>query len=307
MCADCKGNREHLRVLHSRLTEQPWRPGLFCPDMGVIALVLLAAAAALLVATEWPRVGSRVGLDARRRRRHGSAARSKLQGRADRTGPRTRTVRPLRRPERDLARTCRPDRRERTRSARLKRVTVTVVASRDVLRQDRRHVFHVLRLLVVAHGQHDLVAARSRRDPHAQACVPRRPHAQRCPSTVVMIDTGSTPDAPDRSPRQPPRPSSKRGWSFGGVTSLIQKRNGRQAGFQRRPSRVSNTMLYVPSEGKISAGDLPGSRRIARGRDSDLGAAPGSRRGGARRRRAGHAGRRAPTALRRRSSPGCRG
>ena len=36
--------------------------------MGVIALVLLAAAAALLVATEWPRVGSRVGLDARRRR-----------------------------------------------------------------------------------------------------------------------------------------------------------------------------------------------------------------------------------------------
>ena len=36
--------------------------------MGVIALVLLAAAAALLVATEWPRVGARVGLDARRRR-----------------------------------------------------------------------------------------------------------------------------------------------------------------------------------------------------------------------------------------------
>ena len=36
--------------------------------MGVIALVLLIAAAALLVATEWPRVGSRVGLDARRRR-----------------------------------------------------------------------------------------------------------------------------------------------------------------------------------------------------------------------------------------------
>jgi hypothetical protein len=36
--------------------------------MGVIALVLLVAAVALLVATEWPWIGSRVGLDARRRR-----------------------------------------------------------------------------------------------------------------------------------------------------------------------------------------------------------------------------------------------
>jgi hypothetical protein len=36
--------------------------------MGVIALVLLAAAVALLIATEWPWISSRVGLDARRRR-----------------------------------------------------------------------------------------------------------------------------------------------------------------------------------------------------------------------------------------------
>jgi hypothetical protein len=46
--------------------------------MGVIALVLLAAAVALLVATEWPRVGSRVGLDARRRRER-SRRKSKLR------------------------------------------------------------------------------------------------------------------------------------------------------------------------------------------------------------------------------------
>lgn len=46
--------------------------------MGVIALVLLAAALALLVATEWPRIGSRVGLDARRRRDR-SRRKSKLR------------------------------------------------------------------------------------------------------------------------------------------------------------------------------------------------------------------------------------
>ena len=68
MCGDCKESVSIGAFYTRAFPEQAWRPGLFCRDMGVIALVLLAAAAALLVATEWPRVGSRVGLDARRRR-----------------------------------------------------------------------------------------------------------------------------------------------------------------------------------------------------------------------------------------------
>jgi hypothetical protein len=46
--------------------------------MGVIALVLLAAAVALLIATEWPWISSRVGLDARRHRER-SRRKSKLR------------------------------------------------------------------------------------------------------------------------------------------------------------------------------------------------------------------------------------